>query len=161
MFSAELIDKTTALLAQCQKQGWHIATAESCTGGLVAALLTEIPGASSVIERCYITYSNNAKHQELGVPNAILETQGAVSQATVCAMAEGARARSGAELAIAISGIAGPGGGTKDKAVGLVHFATATEGGIKNTQETFGDIGCHDIRPASLDTAIDMLAARL
>ena len=161
MFSAELIDKTTTLLAQCQKRGWHIATAESCTGGLVAALLTEIPGASAVIERCYVTYSNKAKHQELGVPNTVLETQGAVSQASVCAMAEGARARSGAELAIAISGIAGPSGGTEDKAVGLVHFATATQDGVKHKQEEFGHIGRRDIRLASLVTAIDMLAARL
>src|SRR6185312_12927366 len=111
------------LLALCLARGLKIATAESCTGGLVAGALTEIPGSSAVVERGFVTYSNEAKHEMLGVPNATLRKFGAVSRQTAQAMARGALKNSDADIAVSITGIAGPGGATPGKPVGLVHFA--------------------------------------
>ncbi len=113
------------LLAACEAQGLRLATAESCTGGLIIACLTEIPGASNVVERGYVTYDNRAKEEELGIAPALLERVGAVSREVALAMAEGALARAGVGLAIAATGIAGPGGATPTKPVGLVHIAIA------------------------------------
>ena len=109
----------------CRTRGLNLATAESCTGGLVAAALTEIAGSSDVVDRGFVTYSNEAKQAMLGVPTATLKRYGAVSAQTAAAMAAGALKNSPADVAVAITGIAGPGGGTKQKPVGLVHFAAA------------------------------------
>ena len=118
-----------------------LATAESCTGGLVAGALTDIPGSSDVVERGFVTYSNEAKNQMLGVPMDLIEQYGAVSEPVARAMAEGAVAHSDADVAVAITGVAGPGGGTAEKPVGLVHFATAEAGGetIADRQVFDGD----------------------
>jgi nicotinamide-nucleotide amidase len=147
------------LLALCRVRGLKIATAESCTGGLVAAALTEIPGSSDVVERGFVTYSNEAKHEMLGVPNAILRKFGAVSRQTAQAMARGALKNSAADIAVLITGIAGPGGATPGKPVGLVHLAAAARGGrlIARAQK-FGDIGRRKVRQKSVDEALAMLA---
>lgn len=116
------------VVAACGRLGWRLVAAESCTGGLVCARLTDVPGASAVVERGYVTYSNLAKEQDLGVPGAVLAAYGAVSAETASAMAEGALARSPADVAVAITGIAGPGGGSSDKPVGLVYLGAARRG---------------------------------
>jgi nicotinamide-nucleotide amidase len=113
------------VLNACRRAGVMLATAESCTGGLVAGALTAIPGSSDVVERGFVTYSNDAKMEMLGVPEALLRAFGAVSEPVARAMAEGALARSRAQIAVSITGVAGPGGGTPDKPVGLVHFGLA------------------------------------
>src|SRR6266700_4222160 len=118
-----LIEKARALLDLCRQKQLKLATAESCTGGLVAATLTEIPGSSDVLDRGFVTYSNAAKQAMLGVQASMLETKGAVSKETAEAMAAGALERSRADVSAAVTGVAGPGGGTAAKPVGLVHFA--------------------------------------
>ncbi len=146
------------LLAFCRARGLMITTAESCTGGLVAGALTDIPGSSDVVERGFVTYSNDAKHAMLGVPLATLTKFGAVSRETAVAMARGALKHSNAQLAVAITGIAGPGGATPGKPVGLVHFAAATRGGrIVHRAKKFGDIGRRKVRQKSVDEAMAML----
>jgi nicotinamide-nucleotide amidase len=162
LFSATLMEKARDLLGACEAQGLKIVSAESCTGGLLAGLLTEISGSSSVVERGFVTYSNGAKHALLGVPEDLIEDCGAVSAPVAQAMAEGALARSDANLAIAITGVAGPGGGTVEKPVGLVHFAAKRAGGdVVLVERRFGDLGRSEIRLASVDTAIEMLAELL
>ncbi len=147
------------LLALCRARGLKIATAESCTGGLVAGALTDIAGSSDVVERGFVTYSNEAKHEMLGVPLATLTRYGAVSRQTAVAMARGALAHSDADLAVSITGIAGPGGATPGKPVGLVHFAAATRGGrVVPRARKFGDIGRRKVRKKSVDEALAMLA---
>ena len=137
-----------------------IATAESCTGGLVAGLLTEIPGSSAILERGLVVYSNEAKIDLLGVPAATIERHGAVSEATARAMAEGALKASPADVAVSVTGIAGPDGGTPMKPVGLVHFACARRGAsIVAREERFGDIGREAVRLASVKVALEMLEA--
>jgi nicotinamide-nucleotide amidase len=146
------------LLALCRAHGLKIATAESCTGGLVAGALTEIPGSSDVVERGFVTYSNEAKHEMLGVPNATLHKYGAVSRQTAEAMARGALKHSDADLAVSITGIAGPGGATPGKPVGLVHFAAAARGGrLIARAKKFGDIGRRKVRLKSVVEALAML----
>ncbi len=138
------------------------ATAESCTGGLIAGLLTEIPGSSDMLERGFVVYSNAAKQELLGVPAETLVNHGAVSGETAVAMAEGALANSRAEVAVSVTGIAGPDGGTAGKPVGLVHFACARRG--KPTvarEERFGDIGRGAVRLASVEIGLDLLEAAL
>lgn len=125
MFSADLLDLARNTLDEARAKGLLIATAESCTGGLIAGVLTEIPGSSDVLERGFVTYSNRAKIELLGVSQAVLDAHGAVSRETARAMAQGAHERAPVHLAVAVTGVAGPGGGTPDKPVGLVHFATA------------------------------------
>ena len=125
---AALTRPAAAVLAACRAAGLMVATAESCTGGLVAAALTAVAGSSDVVERGFVTYSNRAKTEMLGVPPALLAAHGAVSAPVARAMAEGALAHSAAQVAVAVTGIAGPGGGTPDKPVGLVHFACARAG---------------------------------
>lgn len=129
LLPAEIVDLARRVVEENAKIGRRIALAESCTGGLVAAALTEIPGSSAVLDRGFVTYSNDAKHQELGVSNEIIETFGAVSIACVWAMAQGALTRSNADVAVAISGVAGPDGGTPLKPVGTVVFARACREG--------------------------------
>ena len=158
MFSPELNDQAAALIALCRTRGKKIATAELCTGGLVAGLLTEIPGASAVVDRGFVVYSNEAKQELLGVPAATLVAFGAVSHETARAMARGAVAHSHADLAIAITGVAGPDGGTPEKPVGLVHFACAgADGSVVALERRYGDLGRAAIRLASVATALDML----
>jgi nicotinamide-nucleotide amidase len=149
------------LLAACERRGWHLATAESCTGGLIIACLTEIPGSSSVVERGYVTYDNRAKADMLGVPAALFERVGAVSEEVARAMAEGALQRAGVDLAIAVTGIAGPGGATPTKPVGLVHLAVARRGASTiHAREVFpGDRAA--VRAASVDAALTLALAAL
>ncbi len=147
------------LLALARVRGLKIATAESCTGGLVAGALTEIPGSSDVVERGFVTYSNAAKQTMLGVTPLTLERTGAVSRETAEEMARGALAHSEADLAVAITGIAGPGGATPGKPVGLVHFAAAArDGRLIHRAKKFGDIGRRKVRQKSVDQALAMLA---
>ena len=154
------LDKARALLNLCRARKLTIATAESCTGGLVAATLTEIPGSSDVFERGFVTYSDAAKAAMLGVPTLVVQRFGAVSRETAEAMARGALAHSPADLAISITGIAGPGGGSPGKPVGLVHFAAAARGGRLIHQECkFGDIGRAHVRQVSVLQALTMLHA--
>ena len=154
------LDKARALLDLCRARKLTIAAAESCTGGLVAATLTEIPGSSDVFERGFVTYSDAAKAAMLGVPTLVLQRFGAVSRETAEAMAQGALAHSLADLAVSITGIAGPGGGSPGKPVGLVHFAAAARGGRLLHQECkFGDIGRAHVRQVSVLQALAMLHA--
>jgi nicotinamide-nucleotide amidase len=136
----------------------RLVTAESCTGGLVAAAITEIPGSSEVLERGFVTYSNAAKQSELGVPAETLRTHGSVSAETVEAMARGALERSPADLSVAITGIAGPTGGSAEKPIGLVHFAAARRGGQPRLREVrFGDIGRSEVRRRSVLVALGLI----
>jgi len=137
---------------------WTLATAESCTGGLVAGALTEIAGSSDVVDRGFITYSNEAKAEMLGVPEATLAEYGAVSRPTAEAMAKGVLTRSSVDAAVAITGIAGPGGDSTDKPVGLVHFAAAArDGRVIQREKRYGDIGRSEVRRLSVLEALDML----
>jgi nicotinamide-nucleotide amidase len=154
----ELGEAAERVLSLCRAGGFTVATAESCTGGLVAAALTDIAGSSDVFERGFVTYSNAAKETVLGVPAAILERHGAVSRETAEAMAAGALACSRADFAVAITGIAGPGGGSADKPVGLVHFAAAArDGRTIEREERFGDIGRQYVRLRSVAMALALL----
>jgi len=149
----------TALLDLCKARKLMVATAESCTGGLVAGALTDIAGSSAVVDRGFVTYTNEAKHQMLGVPNETLRRHGAVSRETAEAMARGALGHANADLAVAITGIAGPGGGSADKPVGLVHFAAASRGGdFIHRERLYGDIGRAEVRRRSVLQALSMLA---
>ena len=160
MFAPDLIARAAELVARYRAAGLMAATAESCTGGLIAGLLTEIPGSSDTLERGFVVYSNAAKQELLGVPAEMLVSHGAVSEETARAMAEGALANSRAEVAVSVTGIAGPDGGTATKPVGLVHFACARRG--KPTvarEERFGAIGREAVRLASVRVALDLLEA--
>jgi len=158
MFEPALLSRAEKLLADARAKGLKIATAESCTGGLVAGLLTEIAGSSDVFERGFVTYSDRAKQDSLGVPGAMIRQHGAVSEPVARAMAEGAIRNSGAQLAIAITGIAGPGGGSDEKPVGLVHITAARAGEATLHRECrFGDIGRSEVRLKSVETALEML----
>jgi nicotinamide-nucleotide amidase len=153
-----LIEQATTLLELCRSKRLRIVTAESCTGGLIAATLTEIPGSSDVVERGFVTYSNEAKQEMLGVPAATLRQFGAVSRETAEAMASGALAHASAELAVSVTGIAGPGGGSPEKPVGLVHFAAASrDGRLIHRERRFGDIGRAQVRQVSVAEAFAML----
>lgn len=146
----ELVALARQVVDANRAAGRRIATAESCTGGLVATAITEIAGASDVFDRAFVTYSNEAKMEMLGVSDDILSTMGAVSEATAWAMAAGALKRSNADVAIAISGIAGPGGGSEKKPVGTVVFARALKdesaGPVLADTHHFGDLGRTEIR---------------
>lgn len=134
MLPQETLDAAQALLATMESRGLTLATAESCTGGLIAAALTAIPGSSAVVTRGYVTYSNAAKAEELGVPGPVLASVGAVSEETARAMAEGALRRAGVDLALSCTGIAGPGGATPTKPVGLVFIGMARKGAETRVQ---------------------------
>jgi nicotinamide-nucleotide amidase len=158
MFDDRLRAEAAALLEAARARGLHIATAESCTGGLIAALLTEIPGSSDVVDRGFVTYSNEAKIELLGVPADTLARVGAVSRETALAMASGALAHSRAEIAVAVTGVAGPGGGSAEKPVGLVHLAVSAKGREPLHREMrYGDIGRAEVRMATVRTALEML----
>jgi nicotinamide-nucleotide amidase len=158
MFDSPLRALAEAVLAEARANHMMLTTAESCTGGLIAALLTEIPGSSDVVERGFVTYSNRAKTEMLSVDPALIAAQGAVSEAVARAMAEGALRHAAADAAVAVTGIAGPGGGTSDKPVGLVHIAAARKGGKTVHRECrFGDIGRDAVRLATVRAALEML----
>jgi nicotinamide-nucleotide amidase len=160
MAAGPIRDGAVRVLDACRQRGFKVATAESCTGGLVCGALTEIPGSSDVVERGFVTYSNAAKETMLGVPAAILERHGAVSRETAEAMAAGALSHSAADLTVAITGIAGPGGGSAEKPVGLVHFAAAArDGRLIHREKRFGDIGRSAVRAQSVAEALTMLEA--
>lgn len=147
------------LLDECRQRRLTVATAESCTGGLVAAAMTDIAGSSDVFDRGFITYSNTAKRAVLDVPAVVLGTHGAVSRETARAMADGALVHSQADIAVAITGIAGPGGGTPEKPVGLVHLAGAVRGGgMLDREMRFGDLGRNEVRRRSVVAALELLA---
>ncbi|GGE45418.1 competence damage-inducible protein A [Agaricicola taiwanensis] len=153
----DLLEQAAALLDLCQSHMVTLVTAESCTGGLVAAVLTDAPGASTVVEGGFVTYSNEAKMTTLGVPADLIERFGAVSEEVARAMASGALAHSQARLSVSITGIAGPGGGSEHKPIGLVHFATALGDEVRHRKVNFGDIGRGEVRRQSVKTALRML----
>ncbi len=157
MFDDELLVLARRVLEGCRGSGLRLTTAESCTGGLVIGCLTEIPGSSDVVDRGYVTYSDTAKQELLGVRGESLARFGAVSELVAREMAQGALARSGADLAVAVTGIAGPGGGTPDKPVGLVHFAASRrDGPVCHRRHLFpGDRRA--VRLAAVRTALSML----
>jgi nicotinamide-nucleotide amidase len=158
MIDEELRAAATRVLDLCRARGLRVATAESCTGGLVAAALTEIAGASDVVECGFVTYSDAAKQAMLGVPAAMLKRHGAVSGETAAAMAAGALKNSQADLSVAITGIAGPGGGSKEKPVGLVHFAAASRDGRRlQRRRLYGNIGRRRVRQRSVAEALELL----
>jgi nicotinamide-nucleotide amidase len=149
------------LVRALRTKGWKMATAESCTGGMVAAAMTDIAGSSDVFDRGFVTYSNAAKSDMLGVPAAMIKQHGAVSEAVARAMAEGALKNSISDVAVAITGVAGPGGGTDAKPVGLVHFACTTKQQTQHVERRFGDIGRSEVRQASVEQALQMVLLAL
>jgi nicotinamide-nucleotide amidase len=158
MLDQAIRDAASALLDLCKARHLTIATAESCTGGLVAGALTEIAGSSAVVDRGFVTYTDEAKQQMLGVPPMTIKQHGAVSRETAEAMATGALAHAPAALAVSITGIAGPGGATANKPVGLVHFAAASRNGrLIHREERYGDIGRGEVRRKSVLQALAML----
>ena len=161
-FNADDVARAATIVAQCAKRGWRLATAESCTGGLIAALLTEVGGASAVIECGFVTYSNEAKCLLLGVPVDTIGAHGAVSPETAGAMAAGALVRSRATCAVSVTGIAGPGGGSDRKPVGLVHFGLARAyADMTLVERRFGDIGRSAVRKAAVRQALSMFEQAL
>ncbi|QTL01607.1 nicotinamide-nucleotide amidohydrolase family protein [Aquabacter sp. L1I39] len=159
MIDADIYAAAERVLTLCRAAGLTLATAESCTGGLVVGALTAVAGSSDVVDRGFVTYSNAAKMQMIGVPEATLAAFGAVSEETARAMAEGALAAAGVGVSVAITGVAGPGGGSPEKPVGLVHFASARKGGTTRHHEMrFGPLSRDEIRRRSVLVALDMLA---
>jgi nicotinamide-nucleotide amidase len=158
MFPEHYRTRAASLIASCRTAGLTITTAESCTGGLLAALLTAIPGSSEVFDRGFVPYSNAAKIECLGVSPQVLAMFGAVSPETALAMANGALAHSNATIALSITGVAGPGGGTPQKPVGLVHFGLARKAGdAAAVEKRFGNIGRDAVRSAAIAMALDLL----
>ena len=149
------------LLEACRGAGIRLATAESCTGGLIAAALTAIAGSSDVVDRGFVTYSNEAKTEMLGVPAALIAAEGAVSEKVARAMAEGALARSAATIAVAVTGVAGPGGGTAAKPVGLVWFGLAQRGEPTAADRHVFPGDRTAVRAATVARAFALIAARL
>jgi nicotinamide-nucleotide amidase len=147
--------RARALVDAARARGWRLATAESCTGGLVSAAITDIPGSSDVFDRGFVTYSYPAKVAMLGVPQQLLTVHGAVSEPVARAMAEGALAASDADLAVAVTGVAGP-GASEAKPEGLVFFAVATAAGVRVERRDFGPLGRARVRAASVGTALDL-----
>lgn len=159
-FDAELLERAQRLVALYTAAGLKLATAESCTGGLVAGLVTEIAGSSAVLERGFVVYSNEAKIGMLGVELETLARHGAVSEQTARELAAGALEHSRADISVAITGVAGPGGGTDAKPVGLVHFGCARRGhATTHVARRFGDVGRAGVRRASVVQALDLLEA--
>jgi nicotinamide-nucleotide amidase len=157
MLMPSTLDDARDLLTWLEAAGLTLATAESCTGGLIAAALTAIPGSSAVVTRGFVTYSNEAKHAMLGVPTGVLDGYGAVSESVARRMAEGALARSGADVAVSCTGIAGPGGATPGKPVGLVHLGAAAKGGIVLTLRRVFPGDRTAVRAATVDAAFTLV----
>lgn len=159
MFPNDIQRLAASVIAAASARGWTVATAESCTGGLVAGALTAVAGSSSVVDRGFVTYSNAAKSEMLGVPAALIVEYGAVSEPVARAMATGAREAAKTALAVSITGVAGPGGGSAGKPVGLVHFGCATPQGLVHDKRLFGDIGREQVRLESVRVALGLLLA--
>lgn len=159
LFPADIEDQARRIIMDFSARGKMVATAESCTGGLIAGALTEISGSSAVVDRGFVTYTNQAKMDMLGVTDAALATHGAVSKETALQMVHGALYRSKAAVAVAVTGIAGPGGGSAEKPVGLVHLAAKSRSGkVQHREMRYGDIGRTEVRLATVRTALEMLA---
>ena len=162
LFPLDVETLARLLLDEARTRGWRISTAESCTGGLIAGALTDIAGSSDVVDRGFVTYSNRAKSEMLYVPGDMIADYGAVSEPVARAMAEGALAHSSAHLAVAVTGVAGPGGGTAMKPVGLVHLATAAvNGSIVHREERFIGLDRSGVRLATVRVALEMLRERI
>lgn len=158
MLDREIQDCAAALIALLKSKRLTVATAESCTGGLIAAALTDISGSSAVVDRGFVTYSNEAKQQMIGVPPEVLERHGAVSRETAEEMAKGVLTHSDVDLAVSVTGIAGPTGATPGKPIGLVHFASASRSGaLAHHEARFGEIGRSEVRRRSVLQAMAML----
>ncbi|MEP2828103.1 CinA family protein [Parvibaculum sp.] len=158
IFSRRLIHLAELTLADAREANLKIVTAESCTGGLVAGLLTEIAGSSDIVERGFVVYSNEAKRDMLDVPGDLIADFGAVSEPVARAMAEGALKHSRGHISVSVTGIAGPGGGTPMKPVGLVHFGAARQGrSIIHEMQLFGDIGREEVRMKAIETALNLV----
>jgi nicotinamide-nucleotide amidase len=158
IWPADIEDAARRIVADFTERKLLLATAESCTAGLIAAAITEIAGSSIIFDRGFVTYSNEAKREMIGVANATLKAHGAVSRPTVLEMAQGAIGNSGANISVAVTGIAGPGGGSEDKPIGLVHLAAARTGHETLHREMrYGDIGRSAVRLATVRTALEML----
>ncbi len=152
-----LLDDAKKVIDVCRDAGLKIATVESCTGGLLAGALTSIAGSSDVVERGFVTYSNEAKSELVGVPAALIQTHGAVSEQVARAMAEGGVQRSPADIAVAVTGVAGPDGGTRDKPVGLVHIAAARAGHDTLVLARVFSGDRDDVRLASVSAGLGLL----
>lgn len=161
MFPADIEILARKVVETAAARGLTVALAESCTGGLVSGALTAIAGSSAVVERGFVTYSNAAKSDLLGVPMDLIERHGAVSEPVARAMAEGAIRRSTAQVSVAVTGVAGPGGGSVDKPVGLVHFAAAGPAGLIHVERRFGDVGREAVRLDSVRVALELLLDRI
>lgn len=163
MFWPEAIErKSNRVIEQFKQNDAKLVTAESCTGGLIAAALTEISGSSAVVERGFVTYSNEAKMELVWVDRSLLERHGAVSKEVAEEMARGALSHSRAQVSVAVTGVAGPTGGSIEKPVGLVHFAAFTRSGtLLHKERRFGDIGRLNVRLATVETALDLLSEAL
>ncbi len=161
MFTDDQKAQAEAVLDALRKAGLRVAVAESCTGGLVAGLLTAVAGSSDVVERGFVVYTNEAKQELLGVPAALLETVGAGSEEVARAMAEGALKQSNAQISVAVTGIAGPGGGTEEKPVGLVHIAAARDGAETLLESHVFDGGRDAVRMQSVAAALALVRCRI
>lgn len=162
MPASDLVARAAAILDLCRDRGLTLATAESCTGGLIAATLTAVAGSSDVLDRGFVTYSNRAKSEVLGVPEALITRRGAISAEVARAMAEGALERSSAALTVACTGIAGPGGGSAEKPVGLVHLAVAGQGQpVLARRCAFGDVGRDEVRRLTVLAAFELLEQQI
>ncbi len=160
MIDSDLRARAEAVLDACRARELKVATAESCTGGLISACLTDIAGSSSVFERGFVTYSNEAKEEILGVPTEVILVEGAVSDAVVTAMANGALENSLADISVAVTGIAGPTGGGADKPVGLVYLATARRGGTTRPEHQVFPGDRAEVRRATAAKALELMLAR-
>lgn len=161
MFPDDIQALARQVIEAAAARGLMIAAAESCTGGLVVGALTAVAGSSAVVERGFITYGNAAKREMLGVPAALIETHGAVSEPVARAMATGALSRSAARVTVSVTGIAGPGGGSTDKPVGLVHFGAMGPSGPVHVERRFGDLGREAVRLESVRVALGLLLDRI
>jgi len=161
MFPEDIQTLARQVIETAAAKGLVLVTAESCTGGLVAGALTAIAGSSAVVERGFVTYSNASKTELLAVPADLIEAHGAVSEPVARAMARGALAGSGADLSVSVTGVAGPGGGTAEKPVGLVHFSAVGPNGEIHAMHRFGDIGRDQVRLASVRVALGLLLERM
>lgn len=161
LFPKDILDRARRIVALCGQNRLWLATAESCTGGLIAGAITEISGSSQIFGRGFVTYANEAKVEMIGVPMNMIESHGAVSEPVARAMAEGALSRSGADIAIAVTGIAGPGGGTTEKPVGLVYLACARRGQPTLHERHIFPGDRTAIRLATVSAALDLILKRI
>ncbi|MBB2866447.1 UNVERIFIED_ORG: nicotinamide-nucleotide amidase [Rhizobium esperanzae] len=162
LFPPDILSAAEAIIRDFTAAGLMVSTAESCTGGLISGALTEISGSSAVVDRGFVTYTNSAKTEQLGVQAQTLLRFGAVSEETARQMVQGALFRSRADIAVAVTGIAGPGGGSAEKPVGLVHLAAKSRGGaLIHRKMLYGDIGRSEVRMATVRTALEMVRSLL